>query len=361
MRLATIDIICAACGVKELDGREIRTVAGESPQILEAMEFVWNEISFQTFMSSTNYYISTFLRNMTPSGRKFHKSISYLLSICEDAVRRRKKQREEKKTEKIEEKDFLDHFFDQEFDDTRIRDMIMNFLMAATDTVSIMVSWTLALLAENSKWQEKIAYELSDSTTDDCDPKNSKSSSLVIASLKEAMRLFPPVPFISRKTEAPIAFEVSDEDNGKKHTVKLESNSEILLDIWSGQLNKKKWDRAEVFDPSRFMMNDAKSESPREGESPRSDEGKGLYCPFSLGRRNCVGQSFAIAEGAVLVARVVQQFKIELDESITEPLTKMPVVFKTSLQPLQPLRFRVTLRQPAQQVVQQAVQQAAQA
>jgi len=215
--------------------------------------------------------------------------------------------------------------------------------MAATDTVSIMVSWTLALLAENPKWQEKIAYDLS---VTDCayDAKNPKNFSLVIASLKEAMRLFPPVPFLSRKTEVPITLEVEDK-NGEKHTVKIEPNSEIMINIWSGQINETKWEKADVFDPSRFMTNETKAESPRGEESPRRDEGKGPFCPFSLGRRNCIGQSFALAEGAVLVARVVKQFKLELDDSIEQPLTKIPLVFKTSLQPQKQFLFRVTPRQ----------------
>eukprot|EP01103_Thecamoeba_quadrilineata_P000526 TRINITY_DN10458_c0_g1_i1.p1 TRINITY_DN10458_c0_g1~~TRINITY_DN10458_c0_g1_i1.p1 ORF type:complete len:535 (+),score=77.19 TRINITY_DN10458_c0_g1_i1:44-1606(+) len=344
-RLFTIDVICAACGMKDLDGSEIQTVTGKSPLIADALDFVWKQIAFQRFLSSSNYYVAQFFRNYTANGRKFHQSIDYLLKISEEAVKKRRKEREEKKVEKkTEDKDFLDHFLDQGFEDSRARDMIMNFLLAATDTVSIMISWTLMLLAENTKWQERIYSELSEHTDNECayDAKNPKGFGLIVASLKESMRLFPPVPFLSRKTEVPVTLEV-EEQNGKKHKLDVPANQELLVNFWGPQIDKDKWENADVFDPSRFS-------SHTDGDSPRNEGG--LFAPFSLGRRNCVGQTFALAEGAVFVARVLKEFQISVDDSLN--LQKIPLVFRTSLQPQHDLKLRLRPRPLPQPTLQQA-------
>ena len=65
-------------------------------------------------------------------------------------------------------------------------------------------------------------------------------------------------------------------------------------------MNPEIWENPEVFDPERFS--DAKN-------IPNLSM---IYFPFSLGPRNCIGQTFAKFESKVILARLLQKFQFRL-------------------------------------------------
>nr|CAH7760813.1 unnamed protein product [Callosobruchus chinensis] len=85
--------------------------------------------------------------------------------------------------------------------------------------------------------------------------------------LKETLRMYPSVPFISRRTDSDVVYK-----DGKI----IPKDTTIMLFIFGAHKNPKYFKDPEKFDPSRFETN--------EGNKPFA------YTPFSAGPRNCIGE-----------------------------------------------------------------------
>jgi len=113
------------------------------------------------------------------------------------------------------------------------------------------------------------------------------------AVLQEAMRLYPPGWVLSRRTIGP--------DSLSGYAVP--PGTDVLLSPYLIQRHPRHWDRPGEFLPERFV--DAATD-------PRD---QWIYIPFAAGPRHCVGESFAMYEMTVHVARVARRWHLEyLDE-----------------------------------------------
>lgn len=74
---------------------------------------------------------------------------------------------------------------------------------------------------------------------------------------------------------------------------------------WANSRNQEVYDDPKVFRPERWIVDEAAAVSKEDVARIRAN-----YHPFSAGRGNCVGQSFAMAELMITVARTVQQLDI---------------------------------------------------
>jgi averantin hydroxylase len=64
--------------------------------------------------------------------------------------------------------------------------------------------------------------------------------------------------------------------------------------------------RADEFLPQRFL-----------GDVEFADDNRAILQPFSVGLRNCVGRNLAYAEMRLILAKVLFNFDLELDEGKT--------------------------------------------
>ena len=110
--------------------------------------------------------------------------------------------------------------------------------------------------------------------------------------IKEAMRLYPPVFFISHQTSECLELDGHVIPKGVR----------VGISVRSIHCNPDTWENPDKCDPLRFHPSNA------EGRHPFA------YMPFSGGQRNCIGQNFALNEERVAIASIVNRFKLSLVE-----------------------------------------------
>ena len=108
--------------------------------------------------------------------------------------------------------------------------------------------------------------------------------------IDEAIRLYPPLPAISRA-----ALE-RDELAGQEIT----PGSMVVIAPYLVHRHRMLWERPDCFDPARFL-GDARNAIPRFA-----------YMPFGLGPRTCIGSSFALQAATLAVATILANFELEL-------------------------------------------------
>ena len=137
------------------------------------------------------------------------------------------------------------------------------------------------------------------------------------AVIKESLRLYPPVPLISRKIS---------------HDLKLgeyvvPKGASLYLNIGALHKDPNVFPEALHFKPERFLaQNQIKSHT------------SFSFTPFSAGQRNCIGQKFAMNELKIIVGKVLLNFNIESVEDRSDVKVLNAIVCK----PLNGIEVRIT-------------------
>ncbi|GBM84643.1 Cytochrome P450 3A43 [Araneus ventricosus] len=76
----------------------------------------------------------------------------------------------------------------------------------------------------------------------------------------------------------------------------------VVVPVWDNHHDPDLWSNPCKFDPDRF--------SPANKASVKRME----YIPFGLGKRNCIGNIFAISEVKIAIFRLLNEFKFEACE-----------------------------------------------
>jgi cytochrome P450 len=175
-------------------------------------------------------------------------------------------------------------------DDHLLRDQIVTFMGAGHETTAVALSWIFGLLSRHPDVCNRLRDEI-DGALGGRPPGMSDLPKLPYTAmvLQEAMRLYPPVASLSRRTLE------ADEVSGYE----IPANSLVILSQYVTHRHPDFWENAEGFDPERFAP----------GQPPRP---KFAYFPFSGGPRKCIGDQFAMLEATLIVARVMQQFRLDL-------------------------------------------------
>ncbi|XP_070448986.1 cytochrome P450 4A11-like isoform X2 [Equus przewalskii] len=127
--------------------------------------------------------------------------------------------------------------------------------------------------------------------------------------IKEALRLYPPVPGIGRELSKPITFP-----DGRS----LPRGIMVMLSFYALHHNPKVWPNPEVFDPFRF--------------APGSSQHSHAFLPFSGGSRNCIGKQFAMNELKVAVALTLLRFELAPDPSrVAVPVPRIVLKSKNGI------------------------------
>ncbi|MEM8978204.1 MAG: cytochrome P450 [Pseudomonadota bacterium] len=171
------------------------------------------------------------------------------------------------------------------FETQEMIDQVAIFFLAGHETSASALAWSLYLLAASPDWQDEVASEVSG--VDLSDFSELSKLKLTHNVFREALRLYPPVPMMVRAAQQTEHFRKCD----------IKPGDQIVISPWHLHRNGRYWDTPDHFDPSRW---DVTSRCPREA-----------YKPFSSGPRVCPGAGFAMVEGPLLLARLVQSYRFE--------------------------------------------------
>jgi len=188
------------------------------------------------------------------------------------------------------------------FDVQEMADQVSIFFLAGHETSAAALGWALYLLALNPDVQEKVAAE---AALLGPEPEFSDLSKLRFTRdvFRETLRLYPPVPMMVRETNGHEVFRKRN----------IPERAQIVVSPWHLHRHERIWDRPDEFDPGRFQTD--------EGMQCMRD----AFIPFSAGARVCPGAGFAMAEGTLLLALLVNAFQFE----IVKGKTPVPVAHLT--------------------------------
>ncbi|XP_026521597.1 cytochrome P450 4B1 [Notechis scutatus] len=256
----------------------------------------------------------------SPQGFRFRKACQVAHLHTEKVIKERKESlKAEEELQKIQAKrhlDFLDILLfakDENgigLSDEEIRAEVDTFMFEGHDTTASGISWLLYCLAQNPEHQERCREEiksiLGDRDTIEWDDLNKMTYCTLC--IKESLRLYSPVPGVSRILTKPVTFF-----DGKT----LPEGTWVVISIHLIHMNPRIWHNPEVFDPMRF--------SPENLSSRHSH----AFLPFAAGPRNCIGQQFAMNEMKVVLAMTLLRFELSLDLSKPLPVPVPLIVLRS--------------------------------
>jgi cytochrome P450 len=179
----------------------------------------------------------------------------------------------------------------QAMDDERLIDNLLTFYLAGHETTARALAWTLYLLARSPEWSEALAGEVARvAGGGTVAAEHVERLVLTQQVLKESMRLFPPVPMMSRQVVVDTTLE--------GHAIR--AGSSLIIPIYAIHRHAARWNDPHAFDPSRFAPE-------REAAI-----GRYQYLPFGAGPRICIGMAFAMIEATAILATLLQQARFSL-------------------------------------------------
>jgi len=192
-----------------------------------------------------------------------------------------------------------------------IQDEINTFIPAGYDSTSTTVGWCLYTLGHHPDAQDKVVVELEERVpnfgSEPLTLKDISSLEYLECCIKEAQRLYPPVPFYGRHISQPL-----DIGKERKESKKLEfinfgdgssgkmipAGTSVIVDTYTLHRDPQQFSNPNEFIPERFLPGNAADIHPF------------AYLPFSAGPRNCIGQRLATINSKVMLASILKAYKI---------------------------------------------------
>lgn len=206
-------------------------------------------------------------------------------------------------------------------DDTQLRDELATLFVAGHETTANALTFALMLLAEHPEVTAEVTAELEQRLGErDASAGDVAALARVDAVFKETMRLYPPAYMIGR--EAVRAVEIG--------RWRVDPGTTVLISPWALHHDRRYFPDPEAFRPWRWL-------APGIADLPRN-----AYMPFGGGPRICVGNHFALMEGVLCLATILQRLRFER-------LDRRPVRTQSAitLRVVGGLRMRAVRREPS--------------
>ncbi|KAM6350619.1 LOW QUALITY PROTEIN: uncharacterized protein FN964_007599 [Alca torda] len=187
---------------------------------------------------------------------------------------------------------------DSLFHDDNLIASILDLVMAGTETIATTLQWSILLMMKYPEIQKKVQEEIGRTVKAGSwatyeDRKNMPYTNAVLHEVQRFITLLPHVP---RCTAVDTHFRGYFLPKG---IIVIPSLTSVLLD-------KTQWETPHQFNPNHFL--DA------EGNFVKRE----AFLPFSIGRRNCIGESLAKMELFVFFVGLLQTFTFRPQPGVSE-------------------------------------------
>ncbi|CAH2076252.1 unnamed protein product [Thlaspi arvense] len=201
---------------------------------------------------------------------------------------------DEKRAEKEKSKTMINHLLSLQetkpdcYTDVIIKGIILDLIVAGTDTVSITLEWALSNLLNHQEILKKAIIEINDQIGLDrlIDEPDIVNLPYLQNVMLETLRLYPPAPLLLPHLSS------EDCEVGGYH---MPRGTMLLMNVWAMHRDPELWEEAERFKPERFE---------KEGEAQK-------LMSFGLGRRACPGAGLAHRLMGLALGSLVQCFEWE--------------------------------------------------
>ncbi|MFF6778713.1 cytochrome P450 [Streptomyces sp. NPDC012637] len=184
----------------------------------------------------------------------------------------------------------------------QVHDEIMTFLIAAVESVSRTLAWTVHRLSADPEVREALHREVDDRLAGRCaTAEDLPHLPLTRRILTEVLRLYPPGYLISRTARRDTRLDIrldgrlDGERNGDR--IAVPAGTMVMFSYYALQRDPRLFPEPEEFRPDRWAGTP---------EGPACE----AYLPFGLGAHGCLGESFAWTEMAIVLASIAARWEL---------------------------------------------------
>lgn len=191
--------------------------------------------------------------------------------------------------------------------DRQLRDEAVTMFIAGHETTAMLLTWVFYLLWLHPEWWRRVQSEL-DTVLGGRTPTVEDVPALrdLRLVIEETLRLYPPAWIVFR---SPLG---DDELGGYR----IPRGASMVILPYTLHRRPDFWDDPDVFDPERFT------------DERSAGRHRFAYIPFGAGARMCIGRDFSLIEAHLIVAMVLQRFRLHVQPGypvVPEPLASLHV------------------------------------
>ncbi|WP_063894381.1 cytochrome P450 [Burkholderia ubonensis] len=175
----------------------------------------------------------------------------------------------------------------QPLSERELHDNIITFIGAGHETSANALTWTLYLLSQSPHWRARVEAEIDAHAHEGPEFTDLPVTRAVI---EETLRLYPPIPMMSR---------IAREDDTLSG-VAIPAGTIVTVATYVLHRHQTLWRDPHAFDPERFIGTN------------RERIARHAYIPFGAGGRVCIGMGFAMTEMLVVLRCLLGRFRFDL-------------------------------------------------
>jgi len=323
---ATLDII----GVAGL-GKDFGAIDDPDTLLNHTYRTVFKPSRQAQILGLLNIYLpGSFVRRL-PIKRngEIEAAAAVIRTVCRQLIREKKEKLEKNQLTDI---DILSVALESGgFTEENLVDQLMTFLAAGHETTASAMTWAVYMLCLHPEVQSRLREEVREKLPSIDEEATVTSQDIdhmpyLNAVCNEVLRYYSPVPLTLR--EAAVDTTICGHH--------IPKGTRVMLVPWATNKDEALWGPdARKFNPDRWMPKDGQSNSASGGASSNY-----AFLTFLHGPRSCIGQAFAKAEFACLLAAWIGRLEFELKDKREMDENNMDIKGGVTARPMNGLHLK---------------------